>query len=176
MKFLTNLILKMLSILTVIGQIIFSLGGIAVIFASIMMFVISGDDKSDFSKYVLEAGNLTKGTLLAGCANAAVIFVCLVIIMRSLRNVVNNIERNNFFVETNLTNIKIMLISFVVFTVANVVSMFIFANRNGRMISGVFSNSWSQIGIYVIFMAILYTIYLVFKYGVELQKDSNTVI
>jgi len=27
-----------------------------------------------------------------------------------------------------------------------------------------------------IFMAILYTIYLVFKHGVKLQEDSNTVI
>lgn len=176
MKNITNLILKVLSLLTIIAQVIFSLGGIGVIFATIMMFVISGDDKNDFYKYVLEPGNLTRGNLVLGCLNALIIFICLIITMRSLRKVVNNINSQNFFVQSNLVNIKIMLASVSVFTAANIISMFIFGNSHGQAISNVFANSWSQIGIYVIFIAILYTIYIVFKYGVKLQDDANTVI
>lgn len=176
MKSITNLILKLLSILTIVAQVIFSLGGIGVVFATIMMFVISGNDKSDFYKYVLEPGNLTTGNLLLGCLNALIIFICLIITMSSLRRVINNINVRKFFVQANLTNIKIMLGSVSILTVANIISMYIFANNHDRVISDIFANSWSQIGIYVIFIAILYTIYLVFKYGVELQDDVNTVI
>lgn len=176
MKTITNLILRSVSFLTIVAQIIFSLGGIAVIFATISMFLISGNDKSDFYKYVLKPENLTKGSLLLGGLNAIIIFSCLIVTMIFLRKVVNNINNNDFFVQANLTNIKIMLIAVSVLILANIVSMFIFANGNGRSISNVFANSWSQVGICVIFMAILYTIYIVFKYGVKLQEDSNTVI
>lgn len=176
MKGITNLILKLLSILTIVAQVIFSLGGIGVVFAAIMMFIVSGNNKSDFYKYVLEPGNLTRGNLLLGCLNALIIFICLIITMTSLRKVINNINAQKFFVQANLTNVKIMLGSVSIFTVANIISMYIFANNHGRAISDIFANSWSQIGIYVIFIAILYTIYLVFKYGVELQDDVNTVI
>lgn len=176
MKSLNSLVLKGLSILTIIAQTLFTLGGISVVFAAIMMFIVSGNDKSDFYRYVLEPGNLTKGSLVLGCINAVIIFICLIITMSSLRKIVNNINQRNFFVQSNLTNIKIMLISIIIFTAANIISMFIFANGTGRSISNIFANSWSQIGVYVIFLAILYTVYLVFKYGVDLQKDSNTVI
>jgi len=140
------------------------------------MFVVSGNEKSDFYKYILIPGKLTKSTLVLGCMNALIIFISLIITMRSLRRVINNIKQNDFFVVSNLTNIRTMFISVFVITIANIISMFIFSNGNGRSISGVFVNSWSQIGMYFIFMAILYTIYLVFKYGVKLQEDSNTVI
>ncbi|PMD69815.1 DUF2975 domain-containing protein [Companilactobacillus nuruki] len=176
MKSLNSLVLKGLSILTIIAQTLFTLGGISVVFAAIMMFIVSGNDKSEFYRYVLEPGNLTKGSLVLGCINAVIIFICLIITMSSLRKIVNNINQRNFFVQSNLTNIKIMLISIIIFTAANIISMFIFANGTGRSISNIFANSWSQIGVYVIFLAILYTVYLVFKYGVDLQKDSNTVI
>lgn len=176
MKNLNSLVLKGLSILTIIAQTLFTLGVISVVFAAIMMFIVSGNDKSEFYRYVLEPGNLTKGSLVLGCINAVIIFICLIITMSSLRKIVNNINQRNFFVQSNLTNIKIMLISIIIFTAANIISMFIFANGTGRSISNIFANSWSQIGVYVIFLAILYTVYLVFKYGVDLQKDSNTVI
>lgn len=176
MKNLNSLVLKGLSILTIIAQTLFTLGVISVVFAAIMMFIVSGNDKSEFYRYVLEPGNLTKGSLVLGCINAVIIFICLIITMSSLRKIVNNINQGNFFVQSNLTNIKIMLISIIIFTAANIISMLIFANGTGRSISNIFANSWSQIGVYVIFLAILYTVYLVFKYGVDLQKDSNTVI
>lgn len=176
MKNLNSLVLKGLSILTIIAQTLFTLGVISVVFAAIMMFIVSRNDKSEFYRYVLEPGNLTKGSLVLGCINAVIIFICLIITMSSLRKIVNNINQGNFFVQSNLTNIKIMLISIIIFTTANIISMLIFANGTGRSISNIFANSWSQIGVYVIFLAILYTVYLVFKYGVDLQKDSNTVI
>ena len=66
----------------------------------------------------------------------------------------------------NITNLILKLLS-----VLTIVAQVIFS-----LVSNIFANSWSQIGIYVIFIAILYTIYLVFKYGVELHNDANTVI
>lgn len=66
----------------------------------------------------------------------------------------------------SITNLILKLLS-----VLTIVAQVIFS-----LVSNIFANSWSQIGIYVIFIAILYTIYLVFKYGVELQNDANTVI
>lgn len=66
----------------------------------------------------------------------------------------------------SITNLILKLLS-----VLTIVAQVIFS-----LVSNIFANSWSQIGIYVIFIAILYTIYFVFKYGVELQNDANTVI
>lgn len=176
MKYLTKFVLKAVSILTIVAEVIFSLGTLGVIFSTIMMFIISGSDKEDFNKYILSSGNLTKGTLLLAGINAIVIFASLIITMHSLRRVVDNISNKQFFVASNLLNIKKMLISVSIVTLCNIFSMFFFASAHVSSLSGVFSNSWSQIGIYIIFVAILYTIYLVFKYGFELQEDSNTVI
>lgn len=176
MKNITNFILKLISVLTVVAQVIFSIASIMLVFATVMMFFISGETQSDFDKYMLQPQNLTKMSLVMGCLLALIILISLMVTMRSLRKVINNISQKNFFVQINLNNIKIMLISVSIFTLSNIGSMFMFASAHATSISSVFANSWGQIGIYVIFIAILYTIYLVFKYGVELQNDSNTVI
>ncbi|MBL3529985.1 hypothetical protein JMJ99_01295 [Companilactobacillus zhachilii] len=176
MKYLTNFILKTLSILSLIAQVLFSIASIGVIIATIMMFIVSGDSKSELYTYVIEPQNLTRLSLLGGCLNALIILICLIITMRSLRNIVNNIYQQHSFVESNLKNIKVMLATVSIFTIANIISLFLFAGNSEKPISNIFANTWSQIGIYGIFIAILYTIYLVFKYGVELQEDSNSVI
>ena len=176
MKYVTKIVLKSLSILTMIAQVVFGLAGIAVILAMGLMFFVQGEAKADMYKYVLQPENLTKFTLFISCLVALVIFACLIITMRSLHKVLNNIDKKDYFVEANLINIKIMTISMLTFTGANIISILMFANGHGKSVSSAFANSWSQIAIYAIFVAILYTIYLIFKYGVELQNDSNTVI
>jgi len=176
MKYLTKFVLKGLSLLSIVMQIIFSLAGAGVLFAGIMLFLVSGDAKSELYQYVIKPEHLTRGTLLVGCFTALIIFISLIVVMRALRKVLNNIYQKNYFVADNLLNIKVMLAAWGIFTLANVSSLIIFAGGSGRTLSRVFADSWSQVGIYTIFLAILYTLYLVFKYGVALQTDSNTVI
>lgn len=71
---------------------------------------------------------------------------------------------------------KWILGSVSVFILGNIVSMLFFSYSNGRNLSAIFSNSWGQIVSYLILLAIIYMLYLVFKYGYELQHDSDTVI
>lgn len=176
MNYISKVTLKFLSILTIIFQVIFSLAGLAIIFASIMMLFVTGESKHELYTYILGPNHITKAVLLFSCLVALLIIVSLFLILHSLRQILNNIYQKKYFIESNLTNIKRTLIYSSIFIIGNILSMFTFSNLHNKNISNIFANSWGQILIYIVFLAIIYTIYLIFKYGVDLQKDSDNVI
>ncbi|HIY93052.1 DUF2975 domain-containing protein [Companilactobacillus sp. HBUAS56275] len=176
MKKLSSLILKVLSILTVIAQVFCGIAAVSVIFANVAVFFVSGEAATELKKYVLQPTNLSKGMLELSGLNALLILVSIMFALYALRKIINNIAQNDFFVEANVVNMKLMMGSVGIFILGNVFSMIFFSYGNGRNLSSVFSNSWGQVGSYLILLAIIYMLYLVFKYGFELQHDSDTVI
>lgn len=176
MEKLSNLILKVLSILTVVAQIFCGIAGASVIFANVAVLFVSGEAATELKKYVLQPSNLSKGMLELSGLNALLILVSIIFALHALRKIINNIAQSDFFVESNVNNMKLMMGSVVIFILGNVLSMMFFSFGNGRNLSSIFSNSWGQIGSYLILLAIIYMLYLVFKYGFELQHDSDTVI
>lgn len=176
MNHISKIVLKFLSILSIIGQIIFSLGCLAIITAAITVFFVKGEAISELYKYILEPNNINKFELFTSCLVAIFITISITLILHFLKRIVDNIYQGKYFVKSNLSSIKAVLIYSIAFTLGNVLSMLLFSNKSGNNISTVFANSWSQILAYVVFVAIIYTLYLIFKYGVALQDDSNNVI
>lgn len=176
MKKLSDLILKVLSILTVVAQVFCWIAMAGLIFANIMVFFVSGEAKTELNKYVLEPSHLSQGMLQLSGINALIILVSIVFALRALKKIIDNIALRDFFVKENVDKMKWILGSVSVFILGNIVSMLFFSYSNARNLSAIFSNSWGQIVSYLILLAIIYMLYLVFKYGYELQHDSDTVI
>lgn len=98
-------------------------------------------------------------------------------ICRYARLIVKNIKQEIYFANINLNLIKKMLIFVAVNTVVTLVDYCIlivhrawFAKYMNNMLypSGITNG--------LLFLAVLYVVYLVFKYGMKVQEDADSII
>ncbi|HLQ87479.1 MAG TPA: hypothetical protein VK109_03085, partial [Enterococcus sp.] len=102
MQYISKAFLKLLSLLIVVVQLFLLLGSIAVVIASGAMFFVNGEAKYELYKYVLGPNNITIPMLLFSCLVALIIVISLILILHSLRKIINNIYSEDYFVESNL--------------------------------------------------------------------------
>ncbi|MFD1170311.1 DUF2975 domain-containing protein [Oceanobacillus caeni] len=178
MNLFTKAVLKFLSIVSLIAQVLFAFAGLILLFASgALLFVSNG-----VRKQLLQYADLNTNTdlsvwfLVLSCLVALAIIACLFIIMYALHKMIGNIYKQHFFVSQNLTYLKLILISITSFTILQFISQLFFAQAHAYNVSGIFSDSSPSLIGNILLLAIIYTLYVVFKYGISLQDDSNNVI
>ncbi|GIN93137.1 hypothetical protein J6TS1_42850 [Siminovitchia terrae] len=178
MNLFTKTVLKFLSIVSLIAQFLCAFAGLMLLFATGALLLVP----SGVKKQLLQYGDLNSNTdlsvwfLVLSCLAALAIIACLFIIMYALHKMIGNIYEQHFFVSQNLTYLKLILISITSFTILQFISQLFFAQVHAYNVSDIFSDSWPSLIGNILLLAIVYTLYVVFKYGINLQEDSNNVI
>ncbi len=176
MNLFTKTVLKFLSIVSLIAQVLFAFAGLILLFAAGALLVVSNGVKTQLLQYAGLNTNLSVWFLVLSCLVALAIIACLFIIMYALHKMIGNIYKQHFFVSQNLTYLKLILISITSFTILQIISQLFFAQAHVYNVSDVFSDSSPGLIGNILLLAIIYTLYVVFKYGISLQDDSNNVI
>ncbi|MGF9976814.1 DUF2975 domain-containing protein [Viridibacillus arvi] len=178
MNLFTKTVLKFLSIMSLIAQVLCAFAGLMLLFASGALLLVPNGVKKQLLQYTdLNSNtNLSVWFLVLSCLVALAIIACLFIIMYALHKIIGNIHKQHFFVSRNLTYLKLILISITSFTVLNFISKLLFAQVHAYNVSVIFPDSWPSLIGNVLLLSIVYMLYLVFKYGISLQDDFNNVI
>lgn len=178
MNLFTKIILKFLSVVALIVQVIFIIAVPIFMFAIGALLFVPKSIKEQLLNSMELDFNIKQTTwiLVISCIVAIAILICLYIVMRALRKIINNIYRQHFFVSQNLTCLKVILISFTSFIILDFASKLLKAQFNAHNVSVIFPDSWPNLIGKLLLLSIIFTIYIVFKYGMELQEDSNNVI
>lgn len=178
MNLFTKTVLQFLSIVSLIAQVLCAFAGLVLLFASGALLLVSNGIKELLLQYVdIHSNiNLSVWSLILSCLVALAIIACLFIIMYALHKMIGNIYEQHYFVSQNLMYLKQILISITGFTILQFISQLFFAQLHLYNVSDVFSESWPSVIGNILLLAIVYTIYVVFKYGIYLQEDSNNVI
>lgn len=177
MNLFTKTVLKFLSIVFLIAQVLFAFAGLVLLFATVALLFVPNEVKKQLLQYVdLNSNVNTSVFLVLSSLVALAIIDCLFIIMHALYKMIGNIYKQDIFVSQNLTYLKLILISITSYTIMQFISQVFFAKQHAYNVSYVFSNSSSDLVRNILLLAIVYTVYLVFKYGMSLKDDSNNVI
>ncbi|OMC88514.1 hypothetical protein BK128_00790 [Viridibacillus sp. FSL H7-0596] len=178
MNLFTKTVLKFLSVISLIGQVLCAFAGLMLLFASVALLLVPNGVKKQLLQYVdLNSNtNLSVWFLVLSCLVALAIIACLFIILYALRKIIGNIYKQHFFVSRNLKYLKLILISITSFTVLDFISQLLFAQVHAYNVSNIFSDSWPSLIGNILLLSIVYTLYVVLKYGISLQDDSNNVI
>ncbi|ETT81038.1 DUF2975 domain-containing protein [Viridibacillus sp. FSL R5-0477] len=178
MNLFTKTVLKFLSVISLIGQVLCAFAGLMLLFASVALLLVPNGVKKQLLQYVdLNSNtNLSIWFLVLSCLVALAIIACLFIILYALRKIIGNIYEQHFFVSRNLKYLKLILISITSFTVLDFISQLLFAQVHAYNVSNIFSDSWPSLIGNILLLSIVYTLYVVLKYGISLQDDSNNVI
>ncbi|MGE7768840.1 DUF2975 domain-containing protein [Peribacillus sp. NPDC096540] len=178
MNLFTKTVLKFLSIMSLIAQVLCAFAGLMLLFASGALLLVPNGVKKQLLQYAdLNSNtNLSVWFLVLSCLVALAIIACLFIIMYALHKIIGNIYEQHFFVSRNLKYLKLILISITSFTVLNFISQLLFAQVHAYNVSDIFPDSWPSLIGNILLLSIVYTLYVVLKYGISLQNDSNNVI
>ena len=178
MNLFTKIVLKFLSITSLIAQFLFAFVGLILLFATgALLLVPNGVKKQLLQNVDLHSNiNLSVWILVLSCLVGLAIITCLFIIMYALHKMIDNIYIQDFFVSQNLTYLKLILIAITSFTILQFISQLLFTKLHVYDVSTVFSSSSPGLIGNILLLAIVYTLYVVFKYGISLQDDSNNVI
>ena len=175
MNLFTKTVLKFLSIASLIAQCFCAFAGLMLIIATGALFFIPKGTKDQLIQYLELNANISVWFLLFSCLVALAIIFCLFIIMYALYKMIGNIYGQDYFVSQNLTYLKLILIAITSFTILQFISQLFFAKLHVNNASILTNSSPGLIG-NILILAIVYTLYVVFKYGIYLQEDSNNVI
>lgn len=175
MNLFTKTVLKFLSIMSLIAQFLFAFVGLILLFATGALLLVPNGVKNQLLQYV-DLHSKSVWVLVLSCLVGLAIIACLFIIMYALHKMIDNIYVQDFFVSQNLTYLKVILIAITSFTILQFISQLLFTKLHAYNVSTVFSSSSPGLIGNILLLAIVYTLYVVFKYGISLQDDSNNVI
>lgn len=175
-------ILNLLTIFAWIYQIFCVIGIIMwIVMGGVVLFGIHNPDfRAGF-----ESGRGIKGVSVDNYIGAIVVVLLSLIMMsvaaflicRYARLIVKNIKQEVYFADSNLNLLKKLLISVAGYTVISIIDYIIFithrtwfakSSNNVLYLSGVTTG--------LLFLAVLYVVYLVFKYGMKVQEDADSII
>ncbi|WP_235178980.1 DUF2975 domain-containing protein [Bacillus cihuensis] len=164
--------------MSLIAQVLCAFVGLVLLFASGSLLLVPTGVKKQLLQYAdLNSNtNLSVWFLVLSCFVALAIITCLFIIMYALHKIIGNIYEQHFFVSRNLIYLKLILISITSFTVLNFISQLLFAQVHVYNVSDIFPDSRPSLIGNILLLSIVYTFYVVLKYGISLQDDSNNVI
>ncbi|GLB46044.1 hypothetical protein WR164_00230 [Philodulcilactobacillus myokoensis] len=103
----------------------------------------------------------------------------LIIICHYIQQLINNLKLNKYFVDANVLYIRNTIFSMLTLIICNIfLNVYLFINKinNITNISIISHTSIMNYIIYFVILVISYVIYNIFKYGVKLQKDSDSFI
>lgn len=177
-----KIILNLLTILTWIYQIlcVFSvITGVAMI--GIVIFGFSDPDflagfRVGFGAHNISNTGLTMLMIEIGIA-VVLMSVTQFLICRYARLIVKNIKHEIYFAKKNLQLLKRLLISVAFYTAFSIFDYLVLV-FNHTNIDAQARNYLYPYGVSngLLFLAVLYVVYLVFKYGIRVQEDSDSII
>ena len=91
--------------------------------------------------------------------------------------IVKNIKQEGYFADSNLNLLKKLLISVAGYTIISIIDYIIFITHRtwfAKSSNNVLYQSGVTTGL--LFLAVLYVVYLVFKYGMKVQEDADSII
>ncbi|TPR26310.1 DUF2975 domain-containing protein [Apilactobacillus micheneri] len=105
--------------------------------------------------------------------------VTLIMICRFLKKIIKNLKVKQYFIENNAVYIRNILYSFMIFIIINIILNILTSVKKLFNITDIFGLGKPSIINYVIYFVILITIYIIyniFRYGIKVQNDSDSVI
>ncbi|MGM9963499.1 MAG: hypothetical protein ACI319_10755 [Holdemanella porci] len=175
-------ILNLLTILTWIYQVICVLAIISLI---VVIGVTAVGLKNPGFRAGFESGMGMKGAAPSSYIGMFVVIMVLDILMcvasflvcQYARLIIKNINREIYFAVNNLDLLKKLLISVAGYTVISIVNFAIFMIHRAWFAKYASSTLYpSGITNGLLFLAVLYVVYLVFKYGMKVQEDADSII
>lgn len=177
-----KLILNLLTIFAWIYQIFCVIGIIMwIVMGGVVLFGIHNPDfRAGF-----ESGRGIKGVSVDNYIGAIVVVLLSLIMMsvaaflicRYARLIVKNIKQEVYFDDSNLNLLKKLLISVAGYTLISIIDYIIFITHRtwfAKSSNNVLYPSGVTTGL--LFLAVLYVVYLVFKYGMKVQEDADSII
>lgn len=141
--------------------------------------------RQDFIQIVLKAVDLSHSSLNESTYAAFLIIFASInglfmfLYLNCIRNLLQNINDKAYFEETNLKLIKYTMIFFTLYTFTNFGIIFVDYVFQVVQIPGVYyleSLDWLQIVDSIITVMGIYVIYIVFKQGILLKQENQSII
>ena len=96
---------------------------------------------------------------------------------RYARLIVKNIKQEVYFADSNLNLLKKLLISVAGYTIISIVDFIMLMTHRAWFIKNANNVLYpSGVTTGLLFLAVLYVVYLVFKYGMKVQEDADSII
>lgn len=179
-------VLNALNILGLIGEIYTMFWVvIAVIGSGFIIFVLNPEARNQFSAgFVKAATDMGHNPhivplFLMSFALGFIEYLVIFFLIRYARLLVKNLKNEIYFAKENLALLKKLLISTGVYAILEVIGLLLASNLYPMLknvkINPLLVNPFPSFTA-VLFLAIFYVVYLVFKYGLQLQEDSNSII
>lgn len=116
---------------------------------------------------IIQVGELIDGIIL--CALA-------VIMTLGIRNIIDNINNELYFVPQNLTALRKILESVTIIFIIQALNSIVFAFLQLKDTNKFFTFHGNSISSSIVFIITIFLVYLVFKRGLALQKDADSII
>lgn len=170
-----NKILNLLIVLSWLGQILLS---IVVAIAVVLGIAIAanGEFRQGFDAGFIDGKHVTNNQwiiLTIMFILGIIIYTLEIFIIKYVRYLINNIKNEIYFAKNNLGLLKKLLCTLGIYVVLRIGAYFL-----ALQVKFLFSDSSFPFGIIdsVLFLAVFYVVYLVFKYGLQLQEESDHII
>lgn len=173
-----NKVFKFLNIAAWVGEIYFALLAIFYIIFLVVAIATSGTHgwirQMMVTPFFKVSNGFSAWTVIVVALLADIV---MIIIVHYLQKMIANLIQEKYFEQDNLQLLRSLLVTVGIYTVLNWINVLLvnftgnFAKAS-QLSSEWVSSSWNAL----IFLAIIYLIYLVFKYGLKLQQKSDTFI
>ncbi|WP_035443243.1 DUF2975 domain-containing protein [Lactobacillus crispatus] len=175
-------ILNLLTVLAWIYQIFCVIG--IIMWIAMGGAILFGIHNPDF-RAGFESSMHVKGVSVNRYVEVLIVTLLLMILMsiaaflicRYARLIVKNIKQEVYFADSNLNLLKKLLISVAGYTIISIVDFIMLMTHRAWFIkyaNNVLCPSGVTTGL--LFLAVLYVVYLVFKYGMKVQEDADSII
>ena len=175
-------ILNLLTVFAWIYQIFCVIG---IIMGIVMIGVMPFGLKNPDFRAGFESGRGIKGGSVDSYIGAIVVVLLSMIMMsvaaflicRYARLIVKNIKQEVYFADSNLNLLKKLLISVAGYTIISIVDFIMLMTHRAWFIKNANNVLYpSGVTTGLLFLAVLYVVYLVFKYGMKVQEDADSII
>lgn len=173
MNKINHVILNLLIGISWIGQILAGLLNFF-IFSIVFLLFIS----SKFRMWAFNYGGIPLSAssflgVVANCIVAIIMIFSIFLIINYIRNIILNVKNENFFVVQNAKSIQSILKQIVVFTVFNFIDSLISSHFDMTgLLTGFSVNTFYSL----VVLGLVYVIFLVFKYGIIIQDETDHFI
>lgn len=168
---IARLLIQVFLIIMYFFEVIFFIGMI------ILLFHLDNDNASTYSRGVANNNIYVNGPIII--ILIMLMLVTIILISKNIKKIIYNLDRKNYFIQNNAIYIRNILYSFIAFIGFNLIINVYTSINKLQNISGIFNIGHSSIINYIIYFIILITIYViynVFKQGIKVQQDSDSVI
>jgi hypothetical protein len=173
-----KIILQLLAVVIRVVEWIFFIASTFTLLGGVLFFVVSNIPNKEIQhdiQYSLTE-NFSPTWIFLSLVLGAIILFCFGLAMRYTNIIINNLANSIFFTIINLNSIKKILYVLLLASITQWIANILFLNFNLQNVSDIFSRSFGGLLGSPVMLIIIYVIYLVFKYGLSLQEDSDKVI